>query len=212
MRLCVSGGVILALVSCRAANRATNSDSTGATPQVIAGTSSVPQSEWRTFQGDGFTLKIPLAATTDTATSHSTDIVGIGITGPMVRNGTGQGGPAWKLVIASQPNRRNLSLDQWVDSVRNERNAASAGDPDSLAWMAAPDTMSVGEQRALRLQPFCGDCEAYEIYAAVPARIVVVAIIYDISIPGDREQQRAMYHAILATFRPASGASLRPPA
>ena len=211
MRLFVFGSAILVLTSCRAERRAGSSDSSTVKPATIAAVSA-PEPTWRTFQGDGFTLRIPGTATTDTATSHPNDIAGIGIEGAVVRDSAGQAGPAWKLVVAAQPNPRHVPLEQWVDSVRQERNTASAGDPDSLAWLAAPETITVGDQRALRLQPFCGDCEAYELYTAVPGRIVVIAIIYDISIPGDRDQQKAMYRAILASFRPAAGASSRPPA
>ena len=140
---------------------------------------------------------------TDTGTSHPNELRGTAIHGPVVVDSTGARGPAWRIVVVTAANPEQVPLTQWVDSVRAEQNAASAEDPDSLAWLAAPDTVQVGTERGLRLQPFCGDCEAYETYTAVRGRVVVFAIIYDISVPGDRDEQQALYDAILGTFRPS---------
>jgi hypothetical protein len=59
-------------------------------------------------------------------------------------------------------------------------------------------------ERALRVRPYCGDCEAYEVYVAAPHQMVMFGIVYDIGIPGDHATQKQLYDRILATFRVGS--------
>jgi len=193
---------VLLLMACSAPHveRADTTAETTSTSTAVA-LPSTPQSDWREFHGDGFTLRTPPASVVDSTKSHPNDQPGIAIEGPTIRDSTGRTGPAWRLVVVTYPNDGGRPLGAWVDSVRTERNKASAGDPDSLAWLSPPDSLALGRQRALRLQPFCGDCEAYEVYVAVPRRLVMFDIVYDIGIPGDRDRQRALYDAILSTFR-----------
>lgn len=211
---CIAGLVVVGIVGCSAppAERAADTATTVATPAPPGSGQppSAPQPDWRTFQGAGFTLRVPPGTTERSGASHPNDQPGTMLEGPRIG---GSVGPSWRLTVATYANVGGTPLTTWVDSVRQASNAASAGDPDSLAWLAPPDTLTIGGgARALRLQPFCGDCEAYELYTAVPGRIVMFGIVYDIGIPGDHEQQRRLYEAILSTFRPEGGQAPRPSA
>ena len=213
---CVIASLVAAIIGCNAPTpehpadtpAATRAD-TGSIPAATASPSGPPP-DWRRFQGDGFTLRIPPGTTERPGTSHPNDQPGIWLEGPPV---AGSSRPSWRLTVVTYPNAAGRSLAAWVDSVREVSNTASADDPDSLAWLASADTLTLGGRvRALRLQPFCGDCEAYEVYVAVPGRIVMFGIVYDIGIPGDRDEQRRLYDTILSTFRADSGRTSRPSA
>jgi hypothetical protein len=160
--------------------------------------------DWRTFQGDGFSLRYPPDATVGPGHSHPSDIAGQRITGPRIHipvdpNKGPSDGPAYRLDIASFPNPSHTTDEQWVDSVRSASN--SHPDADSSDFVAPPDTVTFGNVRALVLEPYCGDCEAKELYLASSERRVMLSYVFDISVPGDREAQRRLYQAIVSTFR-----------
>ena len=161
--------------------------------------------DWPTYQGDGFTIRHPKDASFVRAESHPRGMPGIAIEGPRIHvevppNVGPSDGPAYRLIVSSFPNPRGWSAEQWVDSLRREAN--SHMDADSLGYLAAPDTVVLGTVRALRSKPFCGDCEAEELYIATRRRMIVVSYIFDISVPGDREAQRRLYRAVVSTLRP----------
>lgn len=159
---------------------------------------------WRTFDGESFTLRYPPDATLATAESHPAGRPGTAIRGPVIHVPVSpdvgpSDGPAYQLVVSELPNPSNRSTEQWVDSVRKEENAQEM-DQDSLGFLHAPDTLTVNGSRALRLEPFCGDCEPEEIYIAGPGHTVVISYVFDVSFPGDRDVQRRLYSTILNTF------------
>lgn len=164
-------------------------------------------SDWLTYQGDGFSIRYPREATLVRAESHPSAMPGMAIQGPRIHvevppNVGPSDGPAYRLIVSSFPNPRGWSAEQWVDSLRREANSRPM-DPDSLGYLAAPDTAVLATVRALRLQPFCGDCQPEELYVATPRRMIVVSYIFDISVPGDREAQRRLYRAVVSTLRPS---------
>jgi hypothetical protein len=166
---------------------------------------SSPQPNWLTFRGDGFTLRYPPHAIIDSSRSHPSDVPGLEIRGPRIHvpvdpNRGPSDGPAYRLWIASFANPASMTAEAWVDSVRHVANDRPM-DADSAGFLAAADTVSFGAVRALRLEPFCGDCEPEELYLAAPHRRVLLSYIFDSSIPGDRDAQRALYAAILSTFQ-----------
>jgi hypothetical protein len=168
---------------------------------------SAPFADWVTLRGDGFTLRYPPEATLQADSTFPDALPGTAIRGPMivvrspdVEVGT-HTGPAYQMLVVSAPNPAGTSVQRWVDSVRRARNARVGDDPDTLAQHGPPVAVSVGDERALMLLPFCGDCEVMELYLASRDRRVLVSMVYDLSIPGDRESQRQLYEAILGTFR-----------
>ena len=160
-------------------------------------------STWREWRGPGFVLRYPPAARIEL---HADTAV---IRGPTVRAthpnaeiGT-RVGPSYELVVTWWSNPRGLTTAAWVDSVRAEANAQMpADDPDSLGYLGPPDTLVLEDgARALRLQPFCGDCAVSDVYVARPQRVVLMESTWDISIPGDQRTQDRLYDAIRRTFR-----------
>jgi len=166
---------------------------------------SAAESSWLTFRGDGFTLRYPPDAIIDSARSHPGDVPGLEIRGPRIHlpvdpNRGPSDGPAYRLWVASFPNLASVTTEVWVDSVRRKANDHPM-DADSLGYLAAPDTVTFGAVRALRLQPFCGDCSPEELYLAAPHRLVLLSYVFDVSIPGDRDAQQRLYAAIISTFQ-----------
>ena len=206
--------LIISVVACSAPQ----GDRRDTVPQVAAAPAvlplpSTPQADWRTFRGTGFSFRTPTPVTTRAGAAHPNQQAGTILEGLSRGDSTGRVGPSWRLVVVTYPNTGNRVLAAWVDSVRQARNAASAEDPDSLAWLVPPDTLTLGGGTlALRLQPFCGDCEAYEVYTTAPGQIIMFGILYDISILGDHEQQRRLYDAILSTYQTETGQPPRPSA
>ena len=85
-----------------------------------------------------------------------------------------------------------------MDSIRKGANHELQ--PDSVDYLAPPDTVSVNGVKALRLQPFCGDCAPEEVYLAGRTHTVVLSYVFDIGFPGDRRAQGRLYTAIMSTF------------
>lgn len=166
-----------------------------------------PTPRWREFRGEGFTLRYPEEATLAPVPAGPDGVAVTAIRGPTVavrspheHIGT-KTGPAYEMTIADNPNPGSASVDAWVDSIRHANNAQIREDADRFTELAAPAIIRVGHERALRLEPFCGDCQAEEIYLTNPRRRVLISIVYDFSIPGSRDAQRRLYEAILSTFR-----------
>lgn len=166
-----------------------------------------PLPDWATLRGDGFTLRYPPEATLHPVTTFPDDLPATAIRGPVVvvrsadaHVGT-HTGPAYQLMVASAPDPGVRPVARWVDSVRTarDRRARDAGDTLALHGPAVP--MTVAGEQGLMLVPFCGDCEVVEVYLASGQRRVLVSMVYDLAIPGDRESQRRLYEAILGTFR-----------
>lgn len=167
---------------------------------------SAPAPDWKVYRGEGFELRYPPEATVGPDTSFPTGLPGIGIRGPRIALRSSNPdigthtGPAYALVISTFANPANRPLEAWVDSVRAVRNAHPM-DPDSLDFLAPPDTATIAGHRVLTLSPFCGDCQSEEAYVAGPGRVLVASKLYDLSIPGDERAQWRLYDAILSTLR-----------
>lgn len=161
--------------------------------------------DWPTFEAGAFTIQYPRNAKLIEARSHPSDLPGTGILGPQIHLPVApdvgpSDGAAYQLVISSFPNPGKFSTQQWVESIRRRANSAPM-DADSLTFLRAPDTVAVGAYQFLRLRPFCGDCGSEELYLAHGDRTAVLSYIFDISLPGDRDQQRKTYLAMLKTLR-----------
>ena len=199
--------ILLLALGCRTeharANRRPDSDS-----PVQQAAKVVPDAvgpDWRTYRGDGFELRYPQQATLVRTESHPNSMPATAIEGPTIHvpvppDVGPSDGPAYRFLVSSFPNPHQWSAEQWTDSLRREANRGPM-DPDSLSYLGAPDTVVLGTVRALRLRPFCGDCEPEELYVATPRRMVVLSYIFDISVPGDREAQRRLYRVIAGTLR-----------
>ncbi|HKP75838.1 MAG TPA: hypothetical protein VJT67_09875 [Longimicrobiaceae bacterium] len=113
----------------------------------------------------------------------------------------GEPRPGYVVWVSQFHNPARISLDAWVDSVYRARYDESE-DSTAFDQPSPPDSIRVGGQRALRLQPFCGDCEPYEVYLARGDQVVVLSWIYDPAyLGGSRDEQKRINERILRSFR-----------
>jgi hypothetical protein len=90
-----------------------------------------------------------------------------------------------------------VSLATWVDSSRRADNALASED----AQMDTAVKDSIGSQSALKLEPYCGDCESIALFAARGRNVVEVRYQFGIHLAGTDKQQNEAHRAVLATFR-----------
>ena len=140
-----------------------------------------------------FTLRVPRG----TRRKVSEECPGGRLIGPAHRESTGRTLPRFDLCVESHPKARAQPLAAWVDSVRTERNRTL----DEDARLDPADTVTLGTTRMLRLQPYCGDCESYEYYAAAGDRVAVFSFSTGEHLAGDREGQEAVHLSILRSLR-----------
>ena len=159
-------------------------------------------STWQEFQGAGFAFRYPPGAHLQ---RRGDTLV---VSGPHVRAANPNPdvgvvtGPSYMFRLAWAPNRGERSTSAWVDSLRADANAGLAEDPDSLGFLAPPDTVWLADNTlALSLEPFCGDCSVTEVYVASPSTRVVMYYGWDISVPGHQRAQYRLYDAMRRTFR-----------
>lgn len=95
---------------------------------------------------------------------------------------------------------RNLAgtLDRWVDSLRRAQNKDA--DP-VLGQIDTAETDNVGRRRALRLRPFCGDCDPAEIYVASNRRVISFSFATGIHLAGTSTDQRTATRRVLDSIR-----------
>ena len=197
--------VLTLAIACRAERRSRADSLINAAAASDSAAPITAAPNWLTYDAGAFTIRYPPDATLKQAQSHPSDQPGTAIVGPRIHvpvaSDVGPSdGPAYQLVVSSLPNANALSTKQWVDSVRLSANNHEM-DVDSLAFLHPADTVTVNGLQFLRLQPFCGDCSPEELYLADGNRMALLSYVFDISFPGDREQQRNMYLAMLKTFR-----------
>jgi hypothetical protein len=105
--------------------------------------------------------------------------------------------PTFQLVAAVAASSLARPLAAWVDSVRRARNAAVGEE----AQLGAAEPDSAGGQPALRLEPYCGDCEARELYVASGQRVVSLSYELGIHLAGTRDEQERAHRRVLQSFR-----------
>ena len=162
-----------------------------------ASTNVSPVSGTLRYEGAGFTLDLPPGSAIRRGSGEDT------LRGPLVSEpersaelgGTGPH-PAFALVATSALNATR-PVGAWVDSVRRARNARAG----EIAQVLPADPDSLGAEPALRLEVYCGDCEAAELYAGRGNRIIRLAFEQGIHLAGTRLQQAAANRAVLRTFK-----------
>jgi hypothetical protein len=159
--------------------------------------------DWKSYNGDGFSLRYPAHASLFPAKSHPSNYSGIAIRGSNIDaenlNGGSSDERAFSLIVSAFPNPAGRTTEQWVDSVRQFWNRELQ--PDSLEFLEPPDTVVVNGLKGLRLRPFCGDCAPEEIYVTDSKHAVVLSYVFDDTRSSlDLERQRKLYQAILSTF------------
>jgi len=197
--------VVIAAVAC-GSGKAPSSDTE--VQRAASAAATVPPAaapDWLTYDAGNFTILYPPNAKLVQARSHPGEIQGMGILGPQIHVPVSpdvgpSAGPAYQLIMSTFPNPGRLSTQVWVDRIRRQANSGPM-DSDSLTFLQPADTVFVGGLQFLRLEPFCGDCEPEELYLAHGDRIAVASYVFDTSFPGDRDQQRKTYLAMLNTFR-----------
>lgn len=140
-----------------------------------------------------FSLRVPHG----TRRKVSEECPGGRLVGPLSRDATGESRPRFDLCVETHQKRADQPLAGWVDSVRADRNRTL----DSTARLDPADTVTIGATPMLRLLPFCGDCEAFEYYAAAGDRVAVFAFSTGSNLAGNRAAQEAVHLAILRTLR-----------
>lgn len=151
------------------------------------------------YAGSGFTLELPPGSRVGHGPEADT------LRGPVVaepgRSGElGGPGPHPTFEVTAAAVRSASEgplLAAWVDSVRRARNAVA----DEIAQIGPAEPDSLGAGAALRLEPYCGDCDAAELYAARGDRVVRLAFERGIHLAGTRDQQAAAYRELFRTFR-----------
>lgn len=154
----------------------------------------------RTYEGDGFTLRVPVDAELATSREAVWDRPGMEIRGPVVRRSDGYESNAWLLLATTYANPTRMSVDAWVDSVRTEWNVGPF-DPDSLGFLWPPDTVRLGDNRALRLVWFCGDCVPFEYFLAREDKVVGLYYVEGGLEAWPRAVHSGMVERIIHTFR-----------
>lgn len=191
-RLGIAVVAACALAACsRRDSRSQRTESATAAQSGVAATLDAEQTD--TVSWPRFTLRVPRG----TRRKVSEECPGGRLVGPAARDSTGRTLPRFDLCVESHAKAPAQPLAAWVDSVRDERNRTL----DEDARLDAADTVTVGKTPMLRLLPYCGDCEAYEYYAAAGDRVAVFSFSTGEHLAGDRGAQEAMHLAILRTLR-----------
>jgi hypothetical protein len=154
----------------------------------------VPAAAPFVYHGAGFTLTLPAGS----AVRHGDDCPGALLVQPAPRR-TGQSASMrLQFCIQTFANASRRPLAAWVDSARVERNRAL--DPD-LAQLDPAKPVRVGSVTGLELLPFCGDCDAREVYLTRDGRVVEIDYHLGIDLVGSQKAQERRHRAVLATFR-----------
>ena len=140
-----------------------------------------------------FTLRVPHG----TRRKVSEDCPGGRLVGPTLRDSAGEARPRFDLCVESHAKSPAQPLAAWLDSVPADRNRTL----DASARLDAPDSVTLGGTPMLRLQPFCGDCDSYEYYAAAGGHVAVFAFSTGDQLGGDRKGQEAAHLSVLRTLR-----------
>jgi hypothetical protein len=164
------------------------------TPTTVAATAAAPV----TYRGADFVLELPLGS----RIGHGSDVDTL--VGPLVTEAGRSpdlGGPGphptFEIEISVAQNPRRVPLAMWTDSLYRRDTAAA----EDFAKPGPVEHDALGAEPALRLERFCGDCEAHTIYAARGERVVSLAYEKGIHLAGTREQQEAAFRHVFRTFR-----------
>ena len=165
-----------------------------------------PDPTWITYQADGFSFRYPKGATVHADTSRDDGEIGLRLSGPMVTltpadseaasNIGTHTGDSYRLRFVVIPNPSRRPLRSVVDSIRTDWNRKA----DEEYAILPPKEKTRGAAFFLMLDMNCGDCQDERYYTAAGIRVVMVQVVHDISIPGERGEQDRLYAAILSTL------------
>lgn len=164
----------------------------GTTTKAVAARGSHDSTE--TIAWPDFALSVP----TGTRRKVSEECPGGRLVGPVATDSSGHARPTFDLCVETHDKRADQPLAAWLDSARADRNRTLA---EELAQLAPPDSLVVGTRVMLRLEPFCGDCEAFEYYDASGARVASFSFALGDHLAGDRDAQEAAHLAVLRSLR-----------
>jgi hypothetical protein len=155
------------------------------------------------YRGAGFELSLPPGSRVGIGGAAGDTLVGPPVTEPGRSDELGGPGPhpTFRIAVATYPTSPVRPLAEWVDSVRRARNAVLDTELAQLA-PAKPDSVAAAPAlRALRLEPFCGDCDAVELYVGRGGQVVALAYELGIDLTGTRAEQERAHRRVLRTFR-----------
>jgi hypothetical protein len=142
-----------------------------------------------TWIGYGVSFQTPVGATIIPDTSRFAGLPGAQISA-FVRGGDLPDFIVYVSVMSAPP---GSSLSAWVDSLRTARNKILNKD---IAQLDPPTPRTVGTLPGLQLLPFCGDCEATEVYVQTDS----FRVAFEYSLEGstlDRVRQDSLYQIML---------------
>ena len=147
-------------------------------------------SRWLTWRTPDFTLHYPKRASVLPDTDRFSDHIGSALVWRFSQM-------QWlRLAVARLPGGPASRFVAFVDSIRRSRNASL--NPD---WRMAPaSALQVSHYSALELRPDCGDCDAHEIYVALPQTRLVFSFSLEQGLKYTYTQQERLYRLILTTL------------
>jgi len=147
-----------------------------------------------TWVGYGVSFRTPVGSTIIPDTTRFAGLPGAEI------NAFVSGGdlPDFVIYVSAISIRPGAALRAWVDSLRAARNEVLNKE---IAQLDPPTPRTVGTLPGLQLLPFCGDCEATEVYVQTDS----FCIAFEYSLEGsraERAKQESLYKMVLRSVRP----------
>lgn len=183
---------LVALAAACGTERDAAAAAAAAGPTTKAGAASRDSTE--TITWPDFALSVPAG----TRRKVSEQCPGGRLVGPAATDSSGQARPTFDLCVETHDKRADQPLAAWLDSARADRNRTL---DQELAQLAPPDSLVVGSRVMLRLEPYCGDCEAFEYYDASGARVASFSFALGDHLAGSRDAQEAAHLAVLRSLR-----------
>ena len=149
---------------------------------------------WMTWAGYHLSFQTPPGATITPDTSRFS-----GLSGAQISAFVGGGDvPDFRVHVSAIAVRDDRPLQTWLDSVRARRNGVLDRE---LAQLGPARPRKVGALAGLRLIPFCGDCEASEVYVQTDSMRVGFEYSLESGSLINRAQQDSLYERMLASVR-----------
>ena len=191
MRVMAVAATLTCLVGCRSRSEQGASALSQAPFQLAPPYDSLTDtSRWLTWRTSDFKLRYPERATILPDTDRFSGLTGRALVWRFSQM-------QWlRVAVARLPTGPASQLVQFVDSIRRSRNESL--NPDWRMVPASP--LLVSHFPALELRPDCGDCEAHEVYVALPRTRLAFSFSLEQGLPYTYKQQEQLYRLILTTL------------
>jgi hypothetical protein len=165
-----------------------------ATIVVLLAADQASAQAWQRYRGDGFSLAYPPGTTIAPGRSHPNDVPGT-VLDMLTSYGHGA---STTVTVASFPLPRGKSPAAWVDSVwraHQPRDTAVTGQN------RPPRPRRLPRLTAWAYHPYCGDCEAEEVFIGRDDRIVFLGYASDETGRNRSAFNRGRFDRVLRSFR-----------